>query len=86
LEPFVIDIQWYSTMPQIYIDIPRNYAFSKYPVSFGYKAVQLVMFEAAIRNEQTAELKCFSSGTNTDIIDISEYDMRQLIGKMTRIV
>ncbi|XP_011501682.1 PREDICTED: hydrocephalus-inducing protein homolog [Ceratosolen solmsi marchali] len=62
------------------MDIPRDNAFLKYPISLGYRAVQLVIAEAITQNQFfTTDLKCSSNTSNTEISEsISESEIAQL--------
>lgn len=85
MEPFLIDVKWLATMPQIYLDVSRNDAFEKYPIEFGYQAVQLVMAESSIHAEKPTRADCFSSDTVSENTEFSDYEKLQLTGKKIRL-
>ncbi|XP_031785390.1 hydrocephalus-inducing protein homolog isoform X3 [Nasonia vitripennis] len=78
LEPFVIEAKWLATIPQIYLDVSRNDAFDKYPVEFGYNAVQLVMAEGSLHAEEPTRADCFSCDSVHDNTEFTDYEKLQL--------
>ena len=81
MDPFIIDVRWMATIPQVYLDISRDSAFEKYPVEFGYKAIQMIMAERTIQDYNFLDLKCSPSSIINEEIYISQYEIIQLIGK-----
>ncbi|XP_058802835.1 hydrocephalus-inducing protein homolog [Phymastichus coffea] len=55
LEPYVIDVRWLATMPQVYLDAARDREFERQPAGYGYEAVRMLAAERATRDDRFVE-------------------------------
>ncbi|KAJ8683417.1 hypothetical protein QAD02_019209 [Eretmocerus hayati] len=80
LKPFVIDVKWTATMPQIYlVDVPRDDKYSKFSVKYGYDAVGVLISEHAILELNHIDTRCSSMDVEHDETQMTDYELTQLL-------